>query len=61
MKLIYSRLISAFFLSLPNAAIASDDIFVSPGGSDEWESLAKYNLDKALSFDRIKSKVLMGD
>lgn len=30
-------------------------------GSDEWENLAKYNPDKALSFDRIKSNVLTGD
>lgn len=30
-------------------------------GSDEWENLAKFNPDKALSFDRIKSNVLTGD
>lgn len=34
MKLIYSILISAFFFCLPNAAVASDDIFVSPSGND---------------------------
>ncbi|MDD7456056.1 MAG: hypothetical protein PUK70_07420 [Bacteroidales bacterium] len=33
-KLIYSILISAFFISLSNAAVASDDIFVSPSGND---------------------------
>lgn len=34
MKLIYSILISAFCFCLPNAAVASDDIFVSPSGND---------------------------